>query len=57
MSPSQRNWHATFGIQLPARDLNFVSEENYEKLNQRVVEIKRMLASLVCKVDADRLAG
>ncbi len=42
---------------LLARDLNFVSEENYEHLNQSVIEIKRMLAFLVCKVEADRLTG
>ncbi len=42
---------------LLARDLNLVTEENYERLNESVIEIKRMLASLVCKVEADRRAG
>jgi four helix bundle protein len=39
---------------LLARDLNFVSEEDYDHLNRSLIETKRMLASLVCKVEADR---
>ena len=42
---------------LLAHDLNFVSEESYKRLDHSVVEIKRMLGSLVAKVQADRLAG
>jgi four helix bundle protein len=42
---------------LLARDLNFVSEESYKRLDHGVVETKRMLASLVCKIQADRLTG
>jgi hypothetical protein len=42
---------------LLARDLAFLSDMEYQKLNQAVVEVKRMLASLARKVDADRLAG
>jgi four helix bundle protein len=42
---------------LLARDLDFVTEESYKHLNHSVIEIKRMLASLVCKVEADRRAG
>ncbi len=42
---------------LLARDLNFFSEESYKYLNNSVVEIKRMLASLVCKVETDRRAS
>ena len=42
---------------LLARDLSFISEERYERLDHSVVEIKRMLASLVCKVQADRMTG
>jgi four helix bundle protein len=42
---------------LLAHDLDFLNEENYKDLNHRVVEIKRMLASLVCKVETDRRAG
>ncbi len=42
---------------LLARDLNFFSEECYKYLNNSVVEIKRMLASLVCKVETDRRAS
>ena len=42
---------------LLARDLSFISEERYERLDHSVVEIKRMLASLACKVQADRMTG
>ncbi|MGA8309125.1 MAG: four helix bundle protein [Terriglobales bacterium] len=42
---------------LLAHDLNFVSEESYKRLDHSVVEIKRMLASLVVKVQGDRQAG
>jgi four helix bundle protein len=42
---------------LLARDLSFVSEESCKHLDHRVVEIKRVLASLACKVQTDRLAG
>ena len=39
---------------LLARDLNFVTETLYVQLQQRVVEVKRMLAALLVKVRADR---
>jgi four helix bundle protein len=42
---------------LLARDLSFIGEEKYQQLSHSVIEVKRMLASLVCKVEADRLAG
>jgi four helix bundle protein len=42
---------------LLARDLEFVSEAIYRQLDHDVVEIKRMLASLACKVQADRMAS
>jgi four helix bundle protein len=42
---------------LLAHDLSFVNEESYQQLDRRVVEIKRMLASLACKVQADRMAS
>ncbi len=42
---------------LLARDLSFISEERYERLDHSIVEIKRMLASLACKVQADRMTG
>ena len=42
---------------LLAHDLSFISEERYERLDHSVVEIKRMLASLACKVQADRMTG
>ena len=42
---------------LLAHDLQFLAEEDYKDLNHRVIEINRMLASLVCKVETDRRAG
>jgi four helix bundle protein len=42
---------------LLAHDLQLLGEENYKDLNHRVIEIKRVLASLVCKVETDRRAG
>jgi four helix bundle protein len=42
---------------LLAHDLQFLAEEDYKDLNHRVIEVKRVLASLVCKVETDRRAG
>ena len=42
---------------LLARDLGLVSEDDYVQLNTGVVEVKKMLASLICKVEAERLAS
>jgi four helix bundle protein len=42
---------------LLARDLNYLTESDYEVLHHGVVEIKRMLASLIRKVETERLAG
>lgn len=42
---------------LLARDLNLLSGDNYEALNVAVVEVKRMLAALIIKVEQERLAG
>lgn len=42
---------------LLARDLKLLDESDYARLNAGVVEIKRMLASLVRKVEQERLAG
>src|ERR1700693_928809 len=42
---------------LLARDLSLLGEESYQDLNNSVVEVKRMLASLACKVEIDRRAG
>ena len=42
---------------LLARDLRFLSEAIYERMNALVVEVKRMLSALVRKVEAERLAG
>lgn len=37
-----------------ARDLEFLSKENHEKLHKEVEEVKRMLASLLKTLRADR---
>jgi four helix bundle protein len=42
---------------LLAHDLNLLDDTSYRELNRGVVEVKRMLASLVRKVEAERLAG
>jgi four helix bundle protein len=42
---------------LLAHDLKLLDESDYERLNDAVVEVKRMLASLVRKVEQERLAG
>ncbi len=39
---------------LLARDLNLLSKAIYDDLDRRVVEVKRMLASLLLKVRRDR---
>jgi four helix bundle protein len=40
---------------LLARDLEYVSIGDYQELNDKVTEIKRMLTSLIQKVEADRV--
>jgi len=40
---------------LLAKDLGFLSDEEYKKLDQSTIEVKRMLAGLIKKVEADRL--
>lgn len=42
---------------LLAHDLHFLEESAYGQLSSAVVEIKRMLAALARKVEAERLAG
>ena len=42
---------------LLAHDLNFLDDTNYRPLHSAVVEVKRMLASLMRKVEAERLVG
>ncbi|HXZ41995.1 MAG TPA: four helix bundle protein [Terriglobales bacterium] len=42
---------------LLAYDLRFLSETDYRTLNDGVVEVKRMLASLIRKVEAERVAS
>ena len=39
---------------LLAKDLNLLSKKIYDGLNERIVEVKRMLASLLLKVRRDR---
>ena len=39
---------------LLAKDLGFLSNEEYKKLDQSTVEVKRMLAGLIKNVEADR---
>ena len=41
---------------LLAHDLGFLDDNDYEMLSKSVVEVKRMLASLVRKVEQERLA-
>jgi len=42
---------------LLARDLGLLPVDTHESLNSAVVEVKRMLASLISKVENERLAG
>ena len=42
---------------LLSRDLGFVTKEQYARLEQELRELRRMLTSLLQKVDADRLAS
>jgi four helix bundle protein len=42
---------------LLARDLEFLVAEDYARLNDAVVEVKKMLASLERKVEAERFAS
>jgi four helix bundle protein len=51
-SASELEYHA-----LLARDLNLLPDADYKKLHSSVVEVKRMLAALVRKVEQERLAG
>ena len=39
---------------LLAKDLSFLSPEEHQKLDQSVVDVKRMLASVIKKVEGDR---
>lgn len=39
---------------LLAKDLAFIAEEDYRKLEPAVVEVKRMLTGLIKKVEAER---
>jgi four helix bundle protein len=42
---------------LLARDLSLMDDPQYTELDAAVTEVKRMLASLIRKVDTERLAG
>ena len=46
------NWSYHF---LLAKDLGFLLEEDYRRLDQGVIEVKKMLAGLIKKIEADRL--
>jgi four helix bundle protein len=39
---------------LLARDLGYLAAEEYEHLNVRIIETKKMLASLIVRVGAER---
>ncbi len=39
---------------LLSRDLHFLDEESHDRMQLQVVEVKRMLAGLIRKVDAER---
>ena len=38
---------------LLARDLSFLSEPDFQQLDNEVIELKRMLATLIRKLNAD----
>ena len=42
---------------LLSRDLNLLDQTTYQQLHNGVVEVKRMLASLIRKVETERLAS
>jgi len=48
-SASEQEYHF-----LLAKDLGFLSNEKYNQLDESTVEVKRMLAGLIKKVEADR---
>jgi len=47
-SASETEYHL-----LLAHDLGFIDQESYQPLTQQVTEVKRMLASLIKKLNAD----
>ena len=40
---------------LLAKDLGFLADEEYRQLDRSIVEVKKMLAGLIKKIEADRL--
>ena len=48
-SASELEYHFLF-----AKDLGFLSDEEYNKLDQSTIEVKRMLAGFIKKVETDR---
>jgi four helix bundle protein len=42
---------------LLSRDLRFLRDADYKRLQEEVVEVKRMLAGLIRKVEQERLEG
>ena len=58
-SPRLRNQQSGSASELEyhlllSRDLNFLDSNAHEALHNRVTEVKRMLASLIQKVDVER---
>ena len=51
-SASELEYHV-----LLARDLRYLDQVVYKRLSDAVVEVKRMLAALIRKVELERLAG
>jgi four helix bundle protein len=51
-SASELEYHYLLG-----HDLAYIADGDYARLRDGVVEVKRMLASLLRKVDAERLVG
>ncbi len=48
----QRFLHIATGS---AKDLGFLAEEEYRQLERSVIEVKKMLAGLIKKIETDRL--
>ncbi|MBZ5682006.1 MAG: four helix bundle protein [Acidobacteriia bacterium] len=42
---------------LLARDLNYMTDEEYRRIDGRLLELRRMLTALIQKVGADRFAA
>jgi four helix bundle protein len=51
-SASELDYHP-----LLARDLHYLSDQDYCRMNQKLVETRRMLTALLQKISADRFAA